>query len=304
MRTCSSKDTWFLYRKNMQFVRTSASSISRISAFAGSTLVLLMVGIFLVFYLVALQVSDHIRSQFTVQLLLNDEVSEEQILSFKKEIEGGGIASQVSYTSSEQAEAEYSKEIGEDFVQVLGYNPLPASIDVQINPEKADGPTVDAFVELCKQNSIIKDVGYEKTLLQSVNENISKWGAIIGGIVILFLIISAFIIMNTVELAISSQRLIIRSMQLVGATPWFIKRPFLWQSLKNALLSSTIAWLSISLILYFNQQSLADIIQILLDGGGFWKLGALLITLSVVVGVSSTYITVSRFVRAKLHQMY
>jgi cell division transport system permease protein len=288
----------------MQFVRTSASSISRISAFAGSTLVLLMVGIFLVFYLVALQVSDHIRSQFTVQLLLNDEVSEEQILSFKKEIEGGGIASQVSYTSSEQAEAEYSKEIGEDFVQVLGYNPLPASIDVQINPEKADGPTVDAFVESCKQNSIIKDVGYEKTLLQSVNENISKWGAIIGGIVILFLIISAFIIMNTVELAISSQRLIIRSMQLVGATPWFIKRPFLWQSLKNALLSSTIAWLSISLILYFNQQSLADIIQILLDGGGFWKLGALLITLSVVVGVSSTYITVSRFVRAKLHQMY
>jgi cell division transport system permease protein len=288
----------------MQFVRTSASSISRISAFAGSTLVLLMVGIFLVFYLVALQVSDHIRSKFTVQLLLNDEVSEEQILSFKKEIEGGGIASQVSYTSSEQAEAEYSKEIGEDFVHVLGYNPLPASIDVQINPEKADGPTVDAFVESCKQNPIIKDVGYEKTLLQSVNENISKWGAIIGGIVILFLIISAFIIMNTVELAISSQRLIIRSMQLVGATPWFIKRPFLWQSLKNALLSSTIAWLSISLILYFNQQSLADIIQILLDGGGFWKLGALLITLSVVVGVFSTYITVSRFVRAKLHQMY
>jgi cell division transport system permease protein len=288
----------------MQFVRTSASSISRISAFAGSTLVLLMVGIFLVFYLVALQVSDHIRSQFTVQLLLNDEVSEEQILSFKKEIEGGGIASQVSYTSSEQAEAEYSKEIGEDFVQVLGYNPLPASIDVQINPEKADGPTVDAFVESCKQSPIIKDVGYEKTLLQSVNENISKWGAIIGGIVILFLIISAFIIMNTVELAISSQRLIIRSMQLVGATPWFIKRPFLWQSLKNALLSSTIAWLSISLILYFNQQSLADIIQILLDGGGFWKLGILLIMLSVVVGVFSTYITVSRFVRAKLHQMY
>lgn len=288
----------------MQFVRTSASSISRISAFAGSTLVLLMVGIFLVFYLVALQVSDHIRSQFTVQLLLNDEVSEEQILSFKKEIEGGVIASQVSYTSSEQAEAEYSKEIGEDFVQVLGYNPLPASIDVQINPEKADGPTVDAFVESCKQNPMIKDVGYEKTLLQSVNENISKWGAIIGGIVILFLIISAFIIMNTVELAISSQRLIIRSMQLVGATPWFIKRPFLWQSLKNALLSSTIAWLSISLILYFNQQSLADIIQILLDGGGFWKLGILLIMLSVVVGVFSTYITVSRFVRAKLHQMY
>jgi len=288
----------------MQFVRTSASSISRISAFAGSTLVLLMVGIFLVFYLVALQVSDHIRSQFTVQLLLNEGVSEEQILSFKKEIEGGGIASQVSYTSSEQAEAEYSKEIGEDFVQVLGYNPLPASIDVQINPNKADGPTVDSFVESCKLNSIIKDVGYEKTLLQSVNENIAKWGAIIGGIVILFLIISAFIIMNTVELAISSQRLLIRSMQLVGATPGFIKRPFLWQSLKNALLSSCIAWLTISLILYFNQQSLADIIQILIDGGGFWKLGALLISLSVFVGVFSTYITVSRFVRAKLHQMY
>lgn len=287
----------------MQFLKTSASKISRISAFTGSTLVLVMVGILLIFYLVSLQVSEHFKSQFAVQLMLKSEVTEAEVLAYKKDIEGSGIASSVTYISSDEAARSYQEEIGEPFVDVMGSNPIPASLDVKIRPDKFSAENVDTFVAEARLNPLISDVVYIKSLLEVVNENIEKWGTVVGVIVLVFLLISALIIMNTVELAISSQRYIIRSMQLVGATPSFIRRPFIWHSLKNAVASALVAWLLIVGTLFLFRDSLSEIIQVLMDGQGFWKLGLLIISLSVLVGALSTWLTVNRFIRAKVNQM-
>jgi len=287
----------------MQFLKTSASKISRISAFTGSTLVLVMVGILLIFYLVSLQVSEHFKSQFAVQLMLKSEATEAEVLAYKKDIEGSGIASSVTYISSDEAARSYQEEIGEPFVDVMGSNPIPASLDVKIRPDKFSAENVDTFVAEARLNPLISDVVYIKSLLEVVNENIEKWGTVVGVIVLVFLLISALIIMNTVELAISSQRYIIRSMQLVGATPSFIRRPFIWHSLKNAVASALVAWLLIVGTLFLFRDSLSEIIQVLMDGQGFWKLGLLIISLSVLVGALSTWLTVNRFIRAKVNQM-
>jgi len=287
----------------MQFLKTSASKISRISAFTGSTLVLVMVGILLIFYLVSLQVSEHFKSQFAVQLMLKSEATETEVLAYKKDIEGSGIASSVTYISSDEAARSYQEEIGEPFVDVMGSNPIPASLDVKIRPDKFSAENVDTFVAEARLNPLISDVVYIKSLLEVVNENIEKWGTVVGVIVLVFLLISALIIMNTVELAISSQRYIIRSMQLVGATPSFIRRPFIWHSLKNAVASALVAWLLIVGTLFLFRDSLSEIIQVLMDGQGFWKLGLLIISLSVLVGALSTWLTVNRFIRAKVNQM-
>lgn len=287
----------------MQFLKTSASKISRISAFTGSTLVLVMVGILLIFYLVSLQVSEHFKSQFAVQLMLKPQATEAEVMAYKKDIEGSGIASSVTYVSSDEAARSYQEEIGEPFVEVMGSNPIPASLDVKIRPDKFSPENVDTFVATAQQNPLISDVVYIKSLLEVVNENIEKWGTVVGAIVLVFLLISALIIMNTVELAISSQRYIIRSMQLVGATPSFIRKPFIWHSVKNAVVSALVAWLLIVGTLFLFRDSLSEIIQVLMDGQGFWKLGALIITLSVLVGAVSTWLTVNRFIRAKVNQM-
>ena len=287
----------------MQFLKTSASKISRISAFTGSTLVLVMVGILLIFYLVSLQVSEHFKSQFAVQLMLKSEATEAEVMAYKKDIEGSGIASSVTYVSSEEAARSYQEEIGEPFVDVMGSNPIPASLDVKIRPDKFSPENVDSFVAEAQQNPLISDVVYIKSLLQVVNENIEKWGTVVGVIVLVFLLISALIIMNTVELAISSQRYIIRSMQLVGATPGFIRKPFVWHSIKNAVASALVAWMLIVGTLFLFRDSLSEIIQVLMDGHGFWKLGILIVSLRVLVGTLSTWLTVNRFIRAKVDQM-
>ena len=287
----------------MQFLKTSASKISRISAFTGSTLVLVMVGILLIFYLVSLQVSEHFKSQFAVQLMLKSEATEAEVMAYKRDIEGSGIASSVTYISSDEAARSYQEEIGEPFVDVMGSNPIPASLDVKIHPDKFSPENVDTFVAEAQQNPLISDVVYIKSLLQVVNENIEKWGTVVGVIVLVFLLISALIIMNTVELAISSQRYIIRSMQLVGATPGFIRKPFIWHSIKNALASALVAWMLIVGTLFLFRDSLSEIIQVLMDGQGFWKLGILIVSLSVLVGALSTWLTVNRFIRAKVNQM-
>lgn len=287
----------------MQFLKTSASKISRISAFTGSTLVLVMVGILLIFYLVSLQVSEHFKSQFAVQLMLKSEATEAEVMAYKKDIEGSGIASSVTYISSDEAARSYQEEIGEPFVDVMGSNPIPASLDVKIHPDKFSPENVDTFVAQAQQNPLISDVVYIKSLLQVVNENIEKWGTVVGVIVLVFLLISALIIMNTVELAISSQRYIIRSMQLVGATPGFIRKPFIWHSIKNAVASALVAWMLIVGTLFLFRDSLSEIIQVLMDGQGFWKLGILIVSLSVLVGALSTWLTVNRFIRAKVNQM-
>lgn len=287
----------------MQFLKTSASKISRISAFTGSTLVLVMVGILLIFYLVSLQVSEHFKSQFAVQLMLKSEATEAEVMAYKKDIEGSGIASSVTYISSDEAARSYQEEIGEPFVDVMGSNPIPASLDVKIRPDKFSPENVDTFVAEARLNPLISDVVYIKSLLEVVNENIEKWGTVVGVIVLVFLLISALIIMNTVELAISSQRYIIRSMQLVGATPGFIRKPFIWHSLKNAVASALVAWMLIVGTLFLFRDSLSEIIQVLMDGHGFWKLGLLIVSLSVLVGALSTWLTVNRFIRAKVNQM-
>jgi len=266
-------------------------------------LVLVMVGILLIFYLVSLQVSEHFKSQFAVQLMLKSEATEAEVLAYKKDIEGSGIASSVTYISSDEAARSYQEEIGEPFVDVMGSNPIPASLDVKIRPDKFSAENVDTFVAEARLNPLISDVVYIKSLLEVVNENIEKWGTVVGVIVLVFLLISALIIMNTVELAISSQRYIIRSMQLVGATPSFIRRPFIWHSLKNAVASALVAWLLIVGTLFLFRDSLSEIIQVLMDGQGFWKLGLLIISLSVLVGALSTWLTVNRFIRAKVNQM-
>lgn len=287
----------------MQLIRTSASRGSRISVVMGSALVLLMVGIICLFFLVVKQFTQHVQSQFTVQIMLKPDLDNAAILAIQKKLESNEVISSVRFTSAEDGAKAYAEEIGEDFVQIIGSNPIPPTLDAQVKPEFAEPQKLEAFVNEIQTDAQVKEVVYQKNLLQEVNENIRKWSLILGVIALIFLVIAVFLIMNTVELAVSSQRYIIRSMQLVGATPRFIKKPFLFDGIKNGLLSALIAWTSISGILFFYQEELTDIVTLLIEGNGFWILGGVLILLGVCMNLFSSNWTVSRYIRAKQDQL-
>ena len=287
----------------MQLIRTSASRGSRISVVMGSALVLIMVGIICLFFLVAKQFTQHVQSQFTVQIMLKADLDNTAILAIQKKLESNEVISSVRFTSAEDGAKAYAEEIGEDFVQIIGSNPIPPTLDAQVKPEFAEPQKLEAFVNEIQKDAQVKEVVYQKNLLQEVNENIRKWSLILGAIALIFLVIAVFLIMNTVELAVSSQRYIIRSMQLVGATPRFIKKPFLFDGIKNGLLSALIAWTSISGILFFYREELTDIVTLLIEGNGFWILGGVLTLLGVCMNLFSSNWTVSRYIRAKQDQL-
>ncbi len=263
-----------------------------------------MVGLLLIFLLVANSVTRHFREQLTVQLFIKEGVPEDQILFFKKEIESKDYSGEVNYVSAEQAAQIMQEQIGEEFVDFLGYNPLLASIDIKIDPEYAALDSLESKIADISTNSIVDSVEYQKDLLQKVNENIGKWGLGLLVIGVLFLIIAVVLIVNTIELAIFSQRFIIKSMQLVGATHWFIQKPFLKKGLYFGLLGSIFALAILSGTLLYLREPLADVIDILsADNRFLYLLFAVPLTGLFVSWLATAY-AVRRFVKLQQSDLY
>jgi len=221
--------------------KTSANTISSISTIIGITLVLVLVGTLLIVSLLGSAVTGHYRGQVVVQVMIADDVEEQDAQLLKKQLEGEPFTAEASYLSKEEAAGLMQEELGEEFVDFLGYNPLPASIDIHITPEYSDEVKLTEIVKELEKNPAINEVVFQHDLLRQMNANLSKWSLGISLIGILLLIIAIVLIVNTIQLAIFSQRFLIKSMQLVGATQWFIQKPFLRRGLWFGFLASMIA---------------------------------------------------------------
>jgi cell division transport system permease protein len=286
-------------------LKTSASKSASISTFIGTTMVLVLVALLLVFWILGSALTDHFHDQLVAQVMFIPDAQESDLMLFKKQIEGEAYCESTQYISSADAAEIMKKELGNDFVAgVLGYNPLPASLDVRMNPDAADVETLRKTAENWKRNPLVKDVIIQESLIQKINENIAHWSLILMIIAGLLMMISIVLIVNTVELTIFSQRFIIRSMQLVGATKWFIIKPFVLKSMWQGFRASLIALLVIFTGLFFIMQDWPVIISVLMEKGRiFWVvLGTAFVGLSV--STLSTYFSVSKFVKLRHDEIH
>jgi len=290
--------------KNSALFRTSANRISSFSTVIGITLVLTLVGALFVFLLVTQAVTHHFKEQLTVQVMLKENAPEAEVTLLKKQIEGEAYSGEVKLTTKEEAAAIMQEELGEEFVEFLGYNPLPASIDIHVSPDFTDVNQLNTAVSALEQNDWVEEVIYQKSLLQLVNENMAKLGLGMLVLGILFLVIAVVLIVNTIELAIFSQRFIIKSMQLVGATHWFIQRPFLRRGLWYGAISSVFAVAIILGLLLAFKEDLKDVVDILMSGQRFFLLIAVVFAVGLIISWLSTAYAVRRFVKLKQDQLY
>ena len=263
-----------------------------------------MLGVLFIFLLVANAVTRHFKEQLTVQVMLRDDVSEGDVLDLKKRIEGEPYAGSVVFTSKDEAAAKYQEELGEEFVEFLGQNPLPASLDIRINPDYPKLEQLEEDLLPLQQNSMVREVVYQKSLLQKVNENIGKWGLGLLIVGVLFLIIAVVLIVNTIELAVFSQRFIIKSMQLVGATHWFIQRPFLRRGLMYGFIAGMLSLAIISLLLLYFRTDMEPVIHILMEEYRFAYLCAGVLCTGLIMSWLATAYAVRRFVVLKQGQLY
>lgn len=267
------------------------------------SLVLFLLGILGLVLLKSNKVANHFKEKVAITLFLKDNVSQKNIDDLQKSLKKEVFTKNIVYVSRDQAAKDYQKDLGEDFLEFLGTNPLKNAIDIRL---KADYVTTEKMQELenrFQKNAFIADVTYDKPLIQILTKNIKRisfWLLIISAF---FSLIAILLINSSIRLSIYSKRFNIKTMQMVGATKSFIRWPFIKQSIKLGLFGALIALLGIAAIIYYMNIYLPEL-ELLKD---YLTLGYLftgVIFFSFFISWSSTYFATRRFLNLQTNDLY
>ena len=210
------------------------------------SIVLFLFGFFGVFVISSNSIANSFKENFSVSIFFQDNVKQIEVAQLQNELLMSDYIDKLSYVSKESAVLIMKEEYGEDFIQDLGYNPLVNSIDLNFKSQYVEAVKIDSISEIIKKNKYVDEIVYDKNLINLINENIKRVTFWLIPSISIFLIITFLIINSSIRLSIYSNRQLIKTMQLVGATKSFIRKPFLKT---NAFLSLISSFLSISLII-------------------------------------------------------
>lgn len=268
-------------------------------------LVLFVLGLFGLILINARSLSLLIRENIGLEVIIKKGVNEASIFQFQKLLEAEPFVKSVRYIPREEATRLLAEDLGEDFVQWLGDadNPLLPSIELKFRAEWATNDSLEAISRRILLNPDVKEVYYQKTLVDLVNDNFRRIGLVLSGFGILLLAISIVLINNTIRLSIYSKRFIIRSMQLVGATEGFIHRPFFITAFVQGLISAFLALLLLSAMLYFALESIPELTLIFNPVHVAALFGAALLA-GVMLTTLSTWFALRRYLRVKTDKLF
>ena len=283
--------------------RPKKSNPTYITSIISISLILFVLGLIGVFFIQSAKLSQSVKENLSVQLVLKENMNESNKLQYAKQLENAIYVKSVEQVSKEAAAELMKEELGEDFIETIGYNPLPDAIILHLNADYSNTDSLEWIKTEILQSKNIIAVNYDEQLMRDV-ANISN-KVLIGLLIFLtiLILISYIIIDNTIKLAMFSKRFIIRSMQLVGATPWFITKPFISRAVFNGILSAVIASLMLVLSVYLFENYLVNLsvfdtyIDFIIIFGG-------LISLGIIISLISTYFAVKKYLQMKLDDLY
>ncbi|MFB2117610.1 cell division protein FtsX [Parapedobacter sp. 2B3] len=288
------------YEVSTSSKKTKSVYISTVISIA---LVLLMTGTLGLLLVHAKNLSNYVKENIVLNIIMNEGVSEGNVLAYQKELESDNYVLRSEYISKELAAENLSKELGEDFVEFLGHNPLLSSIDIYLKAEYANTDSIQTFIKKVAAKEMVKEVVYQESLIDMVNKNIRTIGIVILAFTALLLVIAVALINNTIRLAIYSQRFLIKSMQMVGATKGFIRRPFLGYGILHGLLGALIAILLLLLTLHLGQREIPELV-FLRNWFEFIVIFVIVAALGILISGLSTYFAVSKYLRLKSNELY
>ena len=224
---------------------------SYITTIVSITLVLFMLGLLGLILLNARNLADKVKESIKISVFLKEGLSEPDILQFQKTLDASAFVKETEYITKEKAAKIVEADLGENFISVLGFNPLSSSIDIKLNAQYVNNESMAKISKNLMLNDKVKEVVTPPSLIEKVNKNIKNITLFLFGFCIIFIIIAFALINNTIRLAIYSKRLIIKSMQLVGATRHFIRWPFIFRGLIQGVISATLAIILLITILHF-----------------------------------------------------
>lgn len=274
-----------------------------ISTIFSITLVLLMLGVLGLILVHAKNLSNYVKENIVLNIIVDEGAKEADVLQFQKELNANPAVKQTQYVNKELAARNLTQDLGEDFVNFLGYNPLLSTVDVYLKADYANNKSIEGLKGTISKNPVVKEVIYQSSLIDMVNQNINTIGLIILGFAAILLVISIALINNTIRLAIYSQRFLIKSMQLVGATKGFIRKPFILVAMLHGLIASIIAVTILLGLLYYAQKEIPEII-ILRNYTEFGFVLLFLVGVGIFITAISTAFAVGRYLRLKIYDLY
>lgn len=274
-----------------------------ISTVFGIAMVLLMVGLLGLILVHANNLSKYVKENIVVNIFVDESAREADVLQLQHQLDNNPEVKQTQYVSKELAARNLQKDLGEDFVKFLGYNPLSQSIDVYLKADYANNVSIAKFKTELLKNPIVKEVKYQQSLVDKMNENLASITLVILAFAAIFVVVSVGLINNTIRLAIYSQRFLIKSMQLVGATKSFIRKPFILYALWHGLLGALIAIIILMGTLYLANQTIPELV-VLQNYAEFGLVFLIVIGLGIFISGFSTYLAVSKFLRTKVISLY
>ncbi len=290
----ATKETKSTRRRLRSSYLTSVISIS---------LVLFLLGVLGLLVLNAKRLSEYVKENIGFSIILKEEVKEVDIIRLQKNLDATHYVKSTEYITKEEAARELKEELGENFIEFLGYNPLLASIDVHLHAQYANPGSIEQIKRDLQQYDQIKEVFYQKDLVELVNQNIEKIGFIILAFSGLLFLVAIALINNTIRLSVYSKRFIINTMQLVGATKGFIRRPFIYKGILHGIYASIISIGLLIGMVYLLQNEFDKIVS-LQDLEILGVLFAMVLLIGIIINWISTFFAVDKFLKIKADKLY
>lgn len=267
------------------------------------SLVLFVIGLVGLLILNAHKISRHVKENIGFTVFLNNDVKEVDMIKLQKSLDASSFVRSTEFISKEQAAMELKDELGEDFVNFLGYNPLLSSIDVKLKAEYANADSIAKIEKRLVKYSQVKEISYQKSLIETVNQNIKKISIVLLIFCGLLFIISLSLINNTIRLSVYARRFLIKTMELVGATRAFVRAPFVIKSLWHSLISILITFVLLGGVIYMIDKHIPEL-SILYELDTIAVLYASIMVIGFAIVWCSTTLAVNRYLRMKGNDLY
>lgn len=267
------------------------------------SLVLFLLGVLGLVLINAKELSDFFRESLSFSVMLDDNAREADIRMLQKDLDARPFVKSTEYVSKDDAAVKMKEDLGEDFISFLGDNPLPPSIDVYLFAGYTNADSVAKIEKYVLEYPFVKEVYYPESLLLLINENVRKISLSLLVLSSFLFLIAVTIINNTIRLSIYSKRFLIRTMQLVGATRSFIRKPFLLRSIYHGVLAALIAMVMLLGLLYLVETEIFMMFSFestkLLT-----LLGVGIIIIGIMINIISTYLSVNRYLSISEDKLY
>ncbi len=276
---------------------------SYLSVVISIALVLFLLGLLGLLILKTRALATHFKEQVSLQIFLKDSIGNDALARFQKELHAKTYTQKLTYVSKEVAAKEMQQEIGQDFLEFLGTNPLKNVINLHVKSDYVTREKMQEIENSLKKSPLVYEIVYDKPLIELLNKNIKRislWVLLFSSLLTL---IAVVLINSSIRLSVYSKRFIIKTMQMVGATKRFIRKPFIWTSIKLGITGAVLANIALLGLAFYIEQQIPEI-SLLKHPAilGIVFLGVLV--LGILITWISTYFATRRFLNLRTHELY